>query len=95
MSEFKGTKGRWIEYDQEPDQVTKTLLAVSGYAEGDHEVFTTYGRNLQEVKANAQLISKAPEMLEMLKEFCNDCDGYDLDYLVGKAQEIIKQATIV
>ena len=51
--------------------------------------------NDEEAKANALLISKAPEMLEILKDINNDFDVWDL--LPNNVQEniytLIKQAT--
>jgi hypothetical protein len=64
MSEFKGTKGKWevTPYQNVYCKINK-ICAI-----GD------LGEITEEVKANALLISKAPEMLEMLKvvaEFSN------------------------
>jgi len=50
-------------------------------------------KEIDEAQANAKLIASAPEMLEMLIEFSTDSDGYDLDYLVDKAKELILKIT--
>jgi hypothetical protein len=53
----------------------------------------------EEIKANALLISKAPEMLELLIEFEYMCDKLkfpteeELRELGGKARKLIKEAT--
>lgn len=58
MSEFKGTKGNWIRNGINGVHTENgKCVAISHSLESNLEC-----------KANAQLISKAPEMLEMLKE---------------------------
>lgn len=104
--EFKGTLGKW-EYEKElwhnasyenrlwmytkKGSICQTLCEVNGF-----------GISKQEAKANALLISKAPEMLEMLnyisentEQICNDSGmGYIIDYdYMDKIIELIKQAT--
>lgn len=73
--EFKGTKGRWeIEghpyFDEEDGYVgaynittqnrEQTVTAIPAYE--------FWGQTIETAKANALLISKAPEMLEMLEK---------------------------
>lgn len=95
--EFKGTKGKWIikysDRDNSYDVVTKESFIAS----------TLNASN--ESKINALLISKAPEMLEMLKEIFklinNNYDsepelmkelGFD-DKLFVKIEQLINSAT--
>lgn len=79
MSEFKGTKTEWELLKGTSllgVQIGKTIFGIS---------------NINEVtKANALLISKAPEMLEMLNKL------YANDLLKDNAEEVlqlIKEAT--
>jgi hypothetical protein len=94
--EFKGTKGKWhIEekkasiFDDNGDSVT------CWYGVGT----STFWKNEVELKANSLLISKAPEMLEMLKELFNlleenqgEAKFYTRGYYIGLKQ-LIKEAT--
>lgn len=61
MSEFKGTKGNWKSYESFENQYVVSTM------DGRGLVISTANSNPHERKANALLISKAPEMLEMLK----------------------------
>ena len=58
--EFKGTKGKW--YLSNSDTILRS--------ENGSEIcdYSGYKTAVEEDKANALLISKAPEMLEMLNE---------------------------
>lgn len=58
----------------------------------------------EEVKANALLISKAPEMLEMLKELVTQIETFtkgnigEIEYFeseIKKAKQLIKEATTI
>lgn len=57
-------------------------------------------KQIKELKANAKLISKAPEMLDMLikckdalYELANHQDGWDED--IHKLKQLIKEATTI
>jgi hypothetical protein len=88
--EFKGTKGKW-EIDKNDVRVNEEII------------ITAYGFNVkgkythtEETKANALLISKAPEMLEMLKELRNAILSEDYVRMLANSQlakELIKEAT--
>lgn len=79
MSEFKGSKGKW--------RVIKNSTTLSCNKE---QIITCwfFTNRKEEAKANALLISKAPEMLEMLKEIVH---AFDSDNLHGYQEEILKQ----
>ena len=53
----------------------------------------------KEIEANALLISKAPEMLELINEFYLMCiqktfpKEHELEYMAEKAEKLIKEAT--
>lgn len=81
MKEFKGTKGPWV-YDKDQEGVySKNGYIIADIFYGDQE-------------ANGLLISKAPEMLEMLKEVLAGriCPReYQSDW--DMVNELIKSAT--
>lgn len=87
--EFKGTKGKWIikysDRDNSYDVVTKESFIAS----------TLNASN--ESKINALLISKAPEMLEMLKEILLDLEEVNIPTsmydTLKRAKQLIKEAT--
>lgn len=88
--EFKGTKGKWKIKNQNNERLwfniasDKDIIARTFY--GDAEPVVTS----EEAHANALLISKAPEMLEMLKRLIQpDLDISDLI----EAENLIKEAT--
>ena len=92
--EFNGTKGEWI-YEN-------SLQMFSGY----RQIFSEQGILIHksenkkglgeiEIEANALLISKAPEMLEMLKRISynlknEECpfDDFEIDNLIKEATEL-------
>ena len=84
MSEFKGTKTEWELLKGASllgVQIGKTIFGIS---------------NINEVtKANALLISKAPEMLEMISELLKELEfhGYRHSTTIYNAQNLIKEAT--
>jgi hypothetical protein len=77
MSEFKGTKGKW-EYDGGDNSSIDIILDNNSTISISR--YDRYGTGLVgtrlEMQANALLISKAPEMLEMLKKQTQIIDGY-------------------
>ena len=78
MSEFKGTKTEWELLKGTSllgVQIGKTIFGISNITE--------------ETKANALLISKAPEMLEMLQSIFNYGGVANFDNL----EQLIKEAT--
>lgn len=90
--EFKGTKGKWTcrqDYDKKYNQ---PVIEID--ARGSDNLCTVWNGQSQEMlsetKADALLISKAPEMLEMLNKL------YSQDLLKDYEQEVldlIKSAT--
>ena len=85
MSEFKGTKSKkdW-EYEYDGDGMR--FNGISVYVDDCYE----------EYRADAQLISKAPEMLEILQEFVSDFDnGLIEDFQIARDrfEKLIKEAT--
>lgn len=78
--EFKGTKGKWATRTAMPTigeniSIGDNMIAVGINADDDKEFMAVafcgkWGK--LEAEMNAQLISKAPEMLEMLKNYLSD-----------------------
>lgn len=66
MSEFKGTKGKWkctIHMSGDRTHEVRRVDSDNGIA-----ICVIRTNNHDQARSNAQLISKVPEMLEMLKE---------------------------
>lgn len=80
MSEFKGTKSKkdW-EYEYDGDGIR--FNGISVYVDDCYE----------EYRADAQLISKAPEMLEMLNFIIENVDISM--YAQEKIEQLVKEAT--
>ena len=93
MSEFKGTKGKWV-VEKTHEKGKWIQNEDGGYCA------VSAGSTLEESKANALLISKAPEMLEMLNRVLNDVDfsstlwGNDAGIILSEEiEQLIKEAT--
>ncbi|MGJ1362920.1 hypothetical protein ACR79B_20590 [Sphingobacterium spiritivorum] len=90
--EFKGTKGKWS---------TNTHSVFIGNEELiDENVICRLHNGIKKYmgesqKANALLISKAPEMLEAMQDFCRrvDCGEVRSKRTYTKFKELIKSAT--
>jgi hypothetical protein len=92
--EFKGTKGKW-EIKRNPTRFPSSLTDEIVDKNGDVLFKVFLANNDIEYKANSQLISCAPEMLDMLKEFITKCDNgmpHDED-LYNRIEQLIKKAT--
>ena len=91
--EFKGTKGKW-----NPKQ--NPILKNEMYVDSEYSIICNLNdanfHTELEMEANALLISKAPEMLEMLINWVNQYDGYG-DFLTAellkKTRQLVKEAT--
>ena len=66
MSKFKGTKGKW--HVSGLDQTFVYALSEKGTNSFSLNINNDGKTDIKEQQANALLISKAPEMLEMLKK---------------------------
>lgn len=93
MKEFKGTSGLWTLANNDYGYYTSVRSFDS-----DRKICVSRVNNLQESNANLVLISKAPEMLDMLiemksamLELMNHQDGWEDDYT--KLCELIESAT--
>ncbi|WP_347216669.1 hypothetical protein [Chryseobacterium sp.] len=91
--EFKGTKGKWTNMSGDNSSIDIVLDNGSTIS---IDRYNRYGSDLvgdqSEMEANALLISKAPEMLEMLNEVLTS------EYVKGRVlkaliKKLIKEAT--
>jgi hypothetical protein len=97
--EFKGTSGEWITETYTSENGRETIIVRNLDYKGDrtdiHVRFSAIDETEKETnRANALLISKAPEMLVMLKELISANpmhNGWHEKRL--KARQLIKEAT--
>ena len=85
--EFKGTKEKWEVFtDSYTNEITiypsDSTVAICSMA-------NIYERN----KYDALLISKAPEMLEMLQKIKIMCDHLKIAHISQEIEQLIKEAT--
>lgn len=80
--EFKGTKGKWVLGNKEINNGNYSICAVNHHLP-----------NQETSLANALLISKAPEMLEMLKDIRNQIEDGRTYITKDDIDRLIKQAT--
>jgi hypothetical protein len=99
--EFKGTKGKWfIENLNEPKEGRYPAFEIDISTEQESNMCTVWYSDSfdEQAKANALLISKAPEMLEILNwfvEYFEDLyvDGSEVNDKVIETKQLIKEAT--
>jgi hypothetical protein len=91
MKEFKGTKGKWKAFNQGPHWNNPVIdnWEIHWSEDGECVVDHVYD------KYDALLISKAPEMLEMLDELYNDLKQGALPSQdeLDQIKQLIKEAT--
>ena len=89
MTNFKGTKGKWVFDDTDIFSLNREeskpveFIAVNGMA---------YSSN-SNWEANALLISKAPEMLDMLEKLYPIFRELNVGPLANEIEKLIKEAT--
>ena len=77
----KFTKGPW-EVGSINDEEGEILLSINIKAPDGYHVSKVSSRSKEEIYANAQLISAAPELLEALEDLINavkDIRGFDIE----------------
>ena len=90
MSEFKGTKGKWMVVDATPVDSknlqinTECLISV---IDTNLETIAICGRKEPEQLANAKLIAAAPEMLDLLERILKG------KFIVTEIEQLIKKTT--
>lgn len=103
MGEFKGTKGFWRTREAFDEEHNQPVIEID-CGEDVLALATIWSGNIggndicDEAKADALLMSKAPEMLEMLSWFVKEFtdiyhEGTEIDNKVKEATRLIKQAT--
>jgi hypothetical protein len=88
MSEFKGTKDKWF------IPIGQVLMGFRKVSTNEKTICTLVATDFdsdKEFESNALLISKAPEMLEMLKKTLDNSDVPNVIY--DEAKQLIKEAT--
>ena len=88
--EFKGTKGKWLLVNDFNNLESEKGESIASFHWNYEDYHTTMVKNEIEGKHNALLISKAPEMLEMLEKLVNT---YELLGLSNEVKQLIKEAT--
>jgi hypothetical protein len=90
MTEFKGTKGKWTVSELNFDEIKSE----SGFSIADvWDMGIERFPNPDEANANALLISKAPEMLEMLGKCISMLGNVGEFEMAKEIQHLIKEAT--
>lgn len=93
MSEFKGTKGKWILRENKSTIMSEEKCLIARVFDGKgNALLTDKSQSDIIVEANALLISKAPEMLEMLKR-CERTLREVYEVETTEIKQLIKQAT--
>lgn len=94
--EFKGTKGKWAIKLSESKLAFNVIGTVLG---GKHKIARCpyiAEHDILESQYNAQLISKAPEILDMLQKLLDLCEHVELrGQTITEANNLIKQATTI
>ena len=97
MGKFKGTKGKWVIGVGDPNGVKLEAIRIQSDDIDRWDICAVWNdvdSNIKISESNALLISKAPEMLEMLEKMTNANpmhEGYHKLRL--EAINLIKQAT--
>lgn len=93
--EFKGTKGIWYVEESEIKPMIDFCKKITYVSTNSNFCALILGDSNEEVKANALLISKAPEMLEAMQEFVDRVDKGEVrsNRTYNKFKQIIKKAT--
>lgn len=88
-AEFKGTKGNW-------ELGTKKGCRIGIFNANNIQFVDVWKLGecaTLELKANALLISKAPEMLEMLKKCKEAFENLNQPFISSDIEQLIKEAT--
>jgi hypothetical protein len=91
--EFKGTKGEWVSMILDISDFKQVCVGKDKGKAICHLWFEFDEGITEEVKANAKLISCAPEMLEMLIKAYENLNGYCPEKIFEEIEQLIKKAT--
>ena len=89
MTNFKGTKGKWKAFNQGPHWNNPVIDNWEIHWSDDGECVVDHVYD----KYDALLISKAPEMLEMLEKVVSKLNGNGFPSLQSEIKQLIKEAT--
>ncbi len=97
MSEFKGTKGKWkcnIHMSGDMTHEVRRVDSDNGIA-----ICVVRTNNHDQSRSNAQLISKSPDMLAMLKKVLDNLSPEFPDknqaLIISEIEQLIKEATTI
>lgn len=94
MKEFKGTKGKWLRDDSAI--VVNNIQIADVYCSSECSVAEMNAEDCNEMRANAQLIATAPELLEALIDLVKIVEAYDDEsYSTAYARDIIDTALTI
>ena len=97
--DFKGTRGKWRKFQLPNGNMKITCDDWREFAEIEFKHWQNTEERRKQCLYNALLISKAPEMLELINEFYLMCiqktfpTEHELEYMAEKAEKLIKEAT--
>jgi len=85
--EFKGTKGKWV-FNANDSSENRCFV-------NNEQIDVWHWGKIEEGKANALLISKAPEMLQMLEILLKEFKASDVrtGHIKEDLKQLIKEAT--
>ena len=93
MNEFKGTKGQWVANYQTGSWLIQDKEAYQEGLKGCLAEVYYFHDGKDTAEANALLISKAPEILKMLKDILSGMRGGNFEVTEYQIEQLIKEAT--
>ena len=91
--DFKGTRGKWRKFQLPNGNMKITCDDWREFAEIEFKHWQNTEERRKQCLYNALLISKAPEMLEMLKKCKIMCEHLNIHHLSNELNTLIKEAT--
>ena len=97
--DFKGTRGKWRKFQLPNGNMKITCDDWREFAEIEFKHWQNTEERRKQCLYNALIISKAPEMLELINEFYLMCiqktfpTEHELEYMAEKAEKLIKEST--
>ena len=91
--DFKGTRGKWRKFQLPNGNMKITCDDWREFAEIEFKHWQNTEERRKQCLYNALLISKAPEMLEMLKKCKMICDHLNIHHVSNELNKLIKEAT--
>ena len=91
--DFKGTRGKWRKFQLPNGNMKITCDDWREFAEIEFKHWQNTEERRKQCLYNALLISKAPEMLEMLKKCKIMCEHLNIHHVSNELNTLIKEAT--